>query len=197
MNYLIVDDHPLVFNALKTELGRAHRYLVAGSLEESLVRIDEHPDIDLVIYDLHLPDSRGLQGLTRLRTAAPSLPVIVLSACADNETIEKAWKLGISGFVPKTTAMGGLRKAVELVLAGGTYMPPRITAAPVSRRRRTEALTPREEEILLLLMRGLPNKRIATTLGITTNTVRVHVARILKKTGLHNRTQLVSEFFLQ
>ncbi|MBI3898427.1 MAG: response regulator transcription factor [Gammaproteobacteria bacterium] len=203
MKYLIVDDHPIVLNALQTELGAGNECLLANSLGVSMKLIERHRDIDLIILDLDLPDSHGTEALLRLRGAAPTVPILVLSASNDREEIRQVLDLGACGFVPKTTAISVLRHAIQLVLAGGTYWPTEIVRLD---RRTTEParahgnlgdkLTPRETEILPLIVLGLSNKEIAARLALSGNTVRVHVAHILKKMGVANRTQAAAKLLL-
>ena len=117
--YLIIDDHAVIGKALAATLGAEHRCLLALSLEEGLAHIEQHLDIDLIIYDLNLPDSRGMEGLRRLRQATGSTPVLVYSARANEKEIEQAFKLGVLGFLPKTTAIDKIFHAVEAVLRVG------------------------------------------------------------------------------
>ncbi len=203
MKYLIVDDHPMLVEALKLGLGSTHQYVVAGSLGDALARVKEHSDIDLILYDLDLPDSKGVGGLMRLRTAMPSVPIMVLSASTDRNDIQQASKLGAAGFVSKSTDTDLLIKTIEFVLAGGTYFPTKLngsnngkTAASPCDEPTQNPLTDRQREILTLVAQGLSNKQIAKALAVAENTVRVHVVRILKKIGAHNRAEATSKFLL-
>jgi DNA-binding NarL/FixJ family response regulator len=206
MKYLIVDDHPLVVDALKAELGASNHCLSAGSLQECLALVGEHPDIDLIIYDLNLPDSRGLQGFMRLRAGAQSTPVLVLSGSIEKEEIHQVLTLGAAGYVPKTTAVTVLKQAIQLILDGGIYIPSEFADLKnkknnkaqhfQSQGKRDMPLTPRENEILPLLARGLSNKLIARHLSISEYTVRTHVGHILTKMQVDNRAQVASKLLL-
>ncbi len=201
MKYLIVDDHPLVLKALEAEMGKESHCLLANSLRQSLEHIEGHPDIDLILLDLKLPDSSGTQGLCRLRAAAPATPILILSGNTDPAEIKQVIEFGAAGFVIKSAELTVLRQAMALVLAGGTYIPPEIFGlrAEVSNRsQKNDAiepdLTPREKEILPFLALGHSNKRIAEQLDVSENTIRVHVAHIMKKLDVTNRTQAASRF---
>jgi DNA-binding NarL/FixJ family response regulator len=200
MKYLIVDDHPLILHALAEEFSENAQCVLAKSLQESLRLVEEHSNIDLIILDLGLPDSEGVQGLMDLRSAAPSIPVLVLSGNTDRDEIQKVLEFGASGYITKNTAISVLKQAIQLVLAGGTYVPSEFIANKNIKPRRhvrpdddDAGLTPREKEILSLLALGLSNKSIATQLDLSENTVRIHVTHILKKMGVDNRAQVVSK----
>jgi DNA-binding NarL/FixJ family response regulator len=202
VNILIVDDHPVICNALMAQLGVVNRYLVAVSLRQGLELVAQHPEIDLIIYDLNLPDSCGMEGFLRLRTAACSIPVLVFSACSDKREIEQALKLGACGFVPKSTAVEEFAHAIDVVLKGKTYIPEAIFGWPhpalpamAGRGNFLPQLTAAEREILPLVVDGLSNKAIARLLDRSEHTVRVHLQHILKKAGADNRTQLAARWF--
>jgi DNA-binding NarL/FixJ family response regulator len=142
--------------------------------------------------------------LRRLCNELPQVPVVVLSAAEDSESIRRAIDLGASGFIPKSAASEVMLKAVDLVLAGGVYLPPAIFDAPEKDRgleedlgdesqglrRRVEAiLTARQLDVLSLLGRGASNKEIARELSLSENTVKIHVAAILRGLQVSNRTQ--------
>ncbi len=203
MKYLIVDDHPILLNALAAEMRKESQCLLAASLQQSLAFIDAHPDIDLILFDLCLPDSTGAQGVLRLRAAAPGTPILVLSGNTDAREIKQTMEFGAAGFVIKSTEASVLRQAITLVLAGGTYIPPEIfgpTPASSNHGASKQGLepdfTPREREILPLVAMGLSNRAIAEQLDVSENTVRVHVAHIMQKMDVANRTQLASKFFI-
>ncbi len=200
MKYLIIDDHPLVLDALAAELSAENQCLLARSLGDGLALVKKYPDIDLIIFDLGLPDGRGLEGFMQLRVAAQSMPVLVLSGTTDRAEIEQVLKLGAGGFVSKTTPTAVLKQAIQLVLKGGVYLPPEMVSwrekasqYPKDPEEVAVDLTPREKEIVPLLVLGLSNKVIARQLGLSENTVRAHVASILKKMNLDGRGQVASK----
>ena len=129
-----------------------------------------------------------------LREASPATPIIVVSASEDIEKIDLSIEQGAKGFIPKSADSTLILSAITLVMAGGVYLPPRVTGQTGSNAdtgAQTEAgnLTPREQEVLVYLAQGMSNKRIAELLEMAENTVRVHVASILKRLNVHNRTE--------
>jgi DNA-binding NarL/FixJ family response regulator len=200
MKFLIVDDHPLILSALEKELGSTNECLLAASLQESLVLVDRHRDLDLIIFDPGLPDNHAAEGLMRLRLAAPAVPLLVLSGNTEPREIQNALELGAAGFVPKTIGQRVLKQAIELIMAGGVYVPPELAGlkkrtqrAQTTGKNVTMKMTPREKQVVPLLTLGYSNKAIASELGISENTARVHVARILKKLNAFSRTQAVAK----
>lgn len=126
MKVLVIDDHPLVSEALRnviTALDRRAQILDAGSGEEGLVRAREHPDIDLVVLDLMLPGMNGMTVLSELRREFIALPVLVLSSAAERETVERAIRRGASGFITKSTSKASMTDAIVKVLAGEIVVP--------------------------------------------------------------------------
>lgn len=172
---------------------RFDRTLDCGSLEAALVHArDAGPDLGLIVLDLGLPDTTGLEGLDRLVEGCPSVPVIVVSGGDDKPVIEAALARGARGYVPKNSSAPAFRAAVEAVLRGERYVPPHVLGAASAGAPRADAaerLTPRQEDVLLLLAQGLANKEIARELDMSPATVRVHVTALFKALGVENRTQ--------
>ena len=156
---------------------------------------------DLALLDLGLPDCAGPDGLARLREARPDLPVVVVSATSDPDTILEALDLGAMGFIPKTSTRDVLLNAVRLVASGGIYVPVEALrargekaggGAPGTGAARSAAelgLTGRQRDVLVLLLKGLPNKLIARKLDLAENTVKVHVRAVLQALDVSTRTQ--------
>lgn len=209
MKVLIADDHELVRQGLRqslAELPYALDVIEARDAGEVLAAVEAVLDLDLVILDLRMPGSHDMDLLSRVCRRIPEVPVLVLSAAEDGRTMQRSVQLGASGFIPKSAASEVLLKAVDLVLAGGVYLPRSLlhsgsvagesaqfsapgTGAEVLRRRVEECLTGRQIEVLRMLGHGLPNKEIARELELSENTVKIHVAAILKGLDLANRTQ--------
>jgi DNA-binding NarL/FixJ family response regulator len=206
---LVVDDHPLIREALRQvlqALDRAVDLLEAQTCEEALDLTRGHPDISLVLLDLTLPGPDGFEALRRLREAFPAMPVVVLSASDQPETVMRAIEGGAMGYIPKTSSSQVLLNALRLVLSGAVYLPPEILhkerdiapaapAPPVSpaelREPRAIGLTARQAQVLALLVQGKPNKLICRDLNLAEGTVKIHVTAILKTLGVMNRTQAV------
>jgi DNA-binding NarL/FixJ family response regulator len=213
MKILVVDDHPLVRDALRENLRQLEHgveVLEACSSEEALALAGQHSDLDLVLLDLHLPDARGSSALIALRERHPEIPVVVLSAQSDRGTVLEALDKGAMGFVPKTAGTQVILGALRLVLSGGIYLPTEVLSAspaganagnrfepaePDSMRLAKKpvdlGLTPRQAQILALLVQGKPNKIISRELGLAESTVKIHITSILRALNVSNRVQAV------
>lgn len=198
---LIVDDHPLFRTALRQAALTAMPDVAvseAVDLAGALQHLGTPPDTDLVLLDLHLPDSRGLTGLVAVRGQFPAVAVLVISAQDDPRIVRRTLNFGASGFVPKSAAPQDIAAAIRAVLDCGEWVPPRLAAAvaeaatdPVDAElaARLSALTEQQFRVLSLLAQGLLNKQIADRLSIQERTVKAHVSAIFEKLGARNRTQ--------
>jgi DNA-binding NarL/FixJ family response regulator len=197
MRILVVDDHPLMAEALGTAmrtLERATDVETAGNLRSAIARAAE-TSFDLCLLDLGLPDCSGLQALERMRESLPALPVVVVSGSDDTSHVLKALDLGAMGYIPKTSPRDVLLGAVRLVASGGIYVPVQALTAREAAVAAPAAPQPdlgmsaRQREVLDLLLKGLPNKLIARKLDISENTAKIHVSAVLRALGVASRTQ--------
>jgi len=200
---LIIDDHPLFCDALSITLravAGVAQVETVDRLETALARLELSPTPDIVVLDLNLPDVTGLDGLIRLKAAAGSAPVLVVSSLADNRVIAAVFQAGAAGFVPKHARREVFRAAFEAVRAGGIYqpegyVPPDDEDGPVTSREQALArlalLTRQQAKILQLICEGRLNKQIAYDLSIAETTVKAHVTAIMRKLGVQSRTQAV------
>jgi len=205
MKILIVDDHLLFREGLKLILSRLDAPIVtleAGTLEDAIALARGHEDIDIVLFDLGLPGTHGLDALTRFRLACDTLPVVVLSGQEDQQTVLEALQCGAMGFVPKTTSADVLRAALEIVLCRGVYVPPAALGAllpplPATRspgKRLSElGLTERQVQVFRLIVQGKTNKAIAKALAISESTIKQHVKPILRILGVTSRVGAILE----
>lgn len=197
MKFLIADDHEMVRLALRVALGPLGPdagFVEAATAEAALAAADAHADLDLALVDIQMPGMGGLEGVRRLRAAHPELPIIACSAAEDPALVRSLLALGVSGFIPKSDPTPVIQQAVRLVLAGGSYVPPRLLgAAPAAPEPPAQlaALTPRQHDVLRLLAEGKPNKLIARDLDISEATVKVHVLAVFRALGARNRTEAV------
>ena len=132
MKILIVDDHALIRDALQGVLKKLQRGVVVLEAADSRQAFDiiaGNTDIDLILLDLTLPDRDGLLVLAELRERYPDIGVVVLSALQDHVNVTKVLDLGASGFIPKSAPPKVMRTALQLIFAGGVYIPPEILAA--------------------------------------------------------------------
>ncbi len=208
MKFLIVDDHALIREAMRSVLlglRSDSSVLEAADAQTALQTLQRHSDTDLVLLDLHLPDLDGLQVLSLVAERHPAIAVVMLSGDKDQATMRKALELGAQGFIPKAETREVLTSALALVLAGGVYVPPAaLRGAPASTAPapaiaslsiRPDAaslgLTDRQLEVLTLLMQGKNNKLICRALDLAEPTVKNHVSAILKALGVSSRTEAV------
>lgn len=192
MKFLIVDDHALFRHGLLLLLARLpgdHQFLEAEDCGAALALAAVHADIDLVVLDLALPGMNGLDGLQRLRQLRPDTPVVLLSANESSQIIVDSLRRGARGFIPKSLRPDVMATALQVVLAGGTYVPSLGAARRAPPTDASPVLTARQREVLALLVQDRSNKEIAEALGMRVNTVRVHVAAILKVLGVDNRNE--------
>jgi DNA-binding NarL/FixJ family response regulator len=209
MKILVVDDHVLIRDALRGMLygltGETTVILEAPDSRTALRQLDQHRDVELVLLDLGLPDRDGLDVLQELGARWPTVPVVVLSAFHAREKVSKALDLGAVGFIPKSARREVMCSALNLVFAGGIYVPPEIlerrdvsdamATFPPDPAPQTGAaalrLTERQSEVLALMMEGTSNKQIGRTLGLAESTVKIHVSAILRALKVSNRTEAV------
>ncbi len=196
--FLVADDHPLFRGALKNALSGMDgdcEILETGDFDGVKKLADR--GVDLVLLDLSMPGVSGLSGLITLRGMHPTVPVAVVSAHDDPETIRRALDLGASGFIPKSAGMDEIRRAVGVILDGGVYTPENVDlgleADPeiADLIRRLQMLTPQQTRVLGMLAEGLLNKQIAYELGVSEATIKAHVSAVLQKLGVDSRTQAV------
>lgn len=193
MRILLIDDHPLFrsgISAILCELDETVQTTEVNSCEEAFGVVTDDSRFALILLDLNLPGMDGMTGLSKLRDAAPATPIVVLSASENTAKIRQAINAGAKGYIPKSANREIILNALRLVLSGGVYLPVTIMEVPIPTDTSDEQpLTPRQRDVLRWLARGKSNKEIAILLGMAENTVRVHVAAILKYLGVKNRTE--------
>jgi DNA-binding NarL/FixJ family response regulator len=198
--FVIADDHPLFRGALKQALSGlddAVEIFEAGDFETTKKLVTGKADLDLLLLDLAMPGASGLSGLVALRGVHADVPVIVVSAHDDAETIRRSLELGASGFISKSASMEDIRAAVSAVLAGDIATPAGLDLGIehdpeiANLIKRLQSLTPQQTRVLGMLAAGLLNKQIAYELSVSEATIKAHVSAILQKLGVDNRTQAV------
>lgn len=209
LKILVVDDHPLIREAVRNVLGRLGETIVvleAAHCECALRLADEHPDLDLILLDLGLPGMGGMDALGILRERHPAVPVVVLSASDDRDTVVEALDRGAMGFILKSSSNEVMLNALRLVLSGGVYLPSKVfisdrstaasampaVAADITPMPVTGlGITERQLQVLALMVQGKPNKLICRELDLAESTIKFHVSAILKALNVTNRTQAV------
>src|SRR3954465_15034476 len=201
MKILVVDDHALIREALRgvlQELKPEAGVIDASSCREALELAQANAaELDLVLLDLGLPDGDGFDTLGELRKLYPAVAIVVLSAAKDRDSVTKALDLGALGFIPKSASRAVMVSALQLVFAGGIYVPPEILqkrmSSPVSAPMSPSelGLTERQIDVLALMMQGKSNKAVCRELDLAEATVKNHVTAILRALKVTNRTEAV------
>ncbi len=195
---LVVDDHPVVREGLVAMLGTEPAFDVVGEAangdEAASAAANLRPDV--VLMDIELPPTDGIEATAAVLEACPSARVIVFTAFDSEERIVNALRAGAQGYLLKGVPREELFAAIRTVSAGGTTLQPEV-AAKLARRvamgePRAPQLTPRQLEVLRLLSRGAANKEIARALGVGERTVKYHLAGIFERLDVGNRTEAVT-----
>lgn len=198
---IVADDHPLFRTAIKEALEADQgetRFLEASSFESLQELVDHNRDVDLVLLDLHMPGVSGFAGLVYLCKKYPSVPVVIISANEDPVVIQRALQHGAAGFIPKSSSIDTITRAIACVLMGEIWTPestlsnlPGNNVSELELAERMAQLTPQQFKVLMMMSQGLLNKQIAFELKVSEATVKAHVTAIMNKLGVNNRTQAV------
>jgi DNA-binding NarL/FixJ family response regulator len=188
---LVVDDHPVVRQGLRTFLDlQADLSVVgeAGSAAECVAQAKElRPDV--VLLDLKMPDGDGVQALHDLRAAGLDTRVLVVTSFTEPDSVLPAVRAGASGYVYKDVDPPALAAAVRAVHAGHVLLHPEVARLLTKPEPTPVRLTARERQVLTELARGRSNREIARALGLAEKTVKTHVSALFGKLGVQDRTQ--------
>jgi DNA-binding NarL/FixJ family response regulator len=195
---LIVDDHPVVHDGVRSALSRTTDLKLVESAEtipQAIAALAAHR-FDVALLDIRLQGADGLSSIAALLGAQPSLKVIMFSAYDLDEYVFGAIRAGARGYLLKGSPATEMIDAIRRVHAGSSYLSPRLSTKLVdsmqTRSRGSRLLTPRELTVLRLVAAGLPNRAIAESLAISERTVKFHVTALLNKLGADNRAQAVA-----
>ncbi len=203
LKLLVVDDHELVRDGLVRLLAKVEAKVgvfAAADFESALTILENEAEFDLLVLDLALPGIDGFAGLDILRRRYPAMPVIVVSAYDDIPNVNRALKLGASGFIPKGFSGEQTLAAVKQVLAGNIFRPGSSSQAalddviplpPVTKGvpPAEVGLTDRQTQVLALMVRGMSNREIGEQLNLTEGTVKIHATAVFKTLNVNSRTQ--------
>lgn len=209
MQFLIVDDHSIVTMALDMLLkdfdGQDNSVYTANSKDEALALADQYGDTaDLMILDLSMPGVEGTSLMETIVERHPTMKILVMSGLTDQHSIMKVLQMGAAGFIPKSLDAALLTAAIRFVLNGGVYIPVKLlaeaqrTSLLTSRDTQrpnieTVHLTERQKDVLALLAKGAPIKRICKELNLSEGTVKTHVTAIYRAFNATNRTEALLE----
>lgn len=209
MQFLIVDDHSIVTMALGMLLkdfdGQDNSVYTANSKDEALALADQYGDTaDLMILDLSMPGVEGTSLMETIVERHPTMKILVMSGLTDQHSIVKVLQMGAAGFIPKSLDAALLTAAIRFVLNGGVYIPVKLLAEAQRtslltnrdmQRPNVETvhLTERQKDVLALLAKGAPIKRICKELNLSEGTVKTHVTAIYRAFNATNRTEALLE----
>lgn len=195
---LVVDDHPVVRQGLRSFLASRAGIEVVGEAADGAAAVEEAARLrpHVVLLDLAMPGGGGLAAIGPIRRGGAGPAVLVLTSFAGEDQVVPAVQAGASGYLLKDVSPADLEAAIRTLHAGGSLLDPHVVgavmgelASPRSRPAGLEALTPREREVLALLGEGLSNRDVAARLVVSEKTVKTHVSAVLSKLGLADRTQ--------
>jgi DNA-binding NarL/FixJ family response regulator len=199
---LIVDDHPVTREGLRTALEHSEDAVVvigeASSGEEAIERARElKPDV--VFMDVRMPGMDGIEATRRIRQAAPTTKVILITIDESREAISEAIQAGVSGYLLKDATADALVDAARNAIEGNAVIHPQLTKTFIEEAHmgdpdgpKTTPLSKREREILQKVADGATTRQVATDLGISPHTVKTHLERIFEKLGANDRAQAVA-----
>ena len=198
---LIADDHAIVRTGLRAVLKSEPTLELVGEATggfEAIELVDKtHPDI--LILDLSMPDLDGIAVTKQIKPLYPDLRILILTVHEDEALLREAIKAGTSGYILKRAAEAELIAAIRIIMRGDLYVEPSMVRALLSdslkpaieQREVVEPLTPREKEVLQLIVQGYTNRQIGEELNISMRTVEGHRSNLVEKLGLHSRVELV------
>jgi len=190
---LLVDDHALYRSGLKLVLNQLIEkitWLESSSGEQALHCAKHSGDIDLILLDLILPGTTGLQTLRQLNQLLPTTPIVIISSSEKEENINTSIIAGAQGYLLKTYNNQQILTAIKSILRGNIHIPlPSSQQSAISEYPQKLKLTERQQEVLKLMVQGHSNKEIANSLAIAVNTAGIHVSAILKEFNANNRTE--------
>jgi DNA-binding NarL/FixJ family response regulator len=213
MKILLVDDHVLFREGialLLRSLVADDELYQAGRCDDALALLSQHSGIELVLMDINLPGTSGINAIAMIRAQFPLIAVVGLSSSDDKQTILDTIDAGAMGFIPKSASSAVLHAALQLVLSKGIYIPPEaflrdrnlVGLAPPrmladraggSNAMTTSALglTSRQSQVLFLILQGKSAKAICRELSLSSGTVKIHTSAALRALNVTTRTQAV------
>jgi DNA-binding NarL/FixJ family response regulator len=207
---LIADDHPLFRDALERAVRIALPQATLHSavdVHQLLELIEQFPEAELLLLDLHMPGAPGYTALAHIRGQYPGLPIIVISAHEEASVARRSLAYGAAAYIPKSTSAADIVAAIHSVLDGDVWLPEtwlgsdvQLQPREVAAAARIATLTPQQFRVLAMLAEGKLNKQMAWELGVSEATIKAHMTAVMRKLGVNNRTQaalIASELALE
>lgn len=190
---LIVDDHALVREGVRSLLN-TEEFRVVGEAGDGAEAVATYKALkpDLVLMDMQMPKKNGLEASKEILEIDAEARIVILSVDLSESDLMRAVDMSVKGYLLKTSSGEALNQSLKQVLSGESVFPSDALIKGMANRYQTQevGLTPREEELLRYIAKGLSNKGIARELDVTEGTIKVHIKAILKKLEMDNRTQV-------
>ena len=211
ISLLIVDDHPMVREGLANMLDDSEEITVAGSCGNSSEALEKAQALapDIILMDIKMEGVNGIESARQILARNPDIKIIFLTVFEDTESIRLALQAGASGYILKHVSRQNLIDTIKRVHGGETIIDQSVfrqivndytrlskkhtEIKPLKKDEEPVELTPREQEILRHLVRGLTNKEISSATNLAVDTVKTHLRHIFRKLGVKNRSQAISE----
>jgi two-component system, NarL family, response regulator DevR len=196
---LIIDDHEMVREGLKTILAPEPDFEVVGEsgTADRLVEMVERAQPNIVLLDARLPGLSGPDACRRLRAAQPDVPVLIVTTFTDDDLVDDCIRAGAKGYVVKDVERFDLKRSIRAVVRGESVISPSVAGGILERTRsqsgasagRRPALNSSQFEILRLVSEGFSNREIAAKINLSENTVKSHLQEIFRKLEVRNRVE--------
>jgi DNA-binding NarL/FixJ family response regulator len=199
MKILMADDHGLFRDGMRyvlQQLSDGLELLESDSFQSALTLADQHPDLAMVLLDLHMPGSDGIKSVDYFHQRFPDVPVVVISGDESSANIKMAMRFGAAGYISKVSSAQLMLEALSHVLSGGVYFPGEIMPDQhgILYDKNSQfgyKLTLRQLEVLQHICAGLSNKEIAKTMNLADGTVKVHVSAVYQALQVSSRMEAV------
>ena len=212
IKFLIADDHELFLQGLEFILKREYptaEITLTDSYTGIFDILENRQDFDLILTDLAMPGANWREAIAKMHELCPETPIIIISAVFEPEILQETYNLGVSGYVSKSFSNSLILSAINLVMAGGMYIPPEVMKMSIKSSSESvrdlirdlekpravngsnHGLTPRQTEVLECLAEGLSNKQIAYKLDVSEGTVKIHITLLMRTLEVTNRTAAV------
>ncbi len=197
MKILVADDHALFRQGMTyilNEMDPGSTIVEASTSNQAIQLAKKNPNLALTLMDLSMPDMDGIDAMRVIQASVPTVPVIILTASESLMDMKQALDAGAMGYVPKSVTASIMTSAIKLVLSGGIYIPPALVQGSHNTDTNLKThikFTPRQTDVLRLLLDGQSNKQAARFLNLSEATVKAHIAAIFKELNVNNRTQAV------
>jgi DNA-binding NarL/FixJ family response regulator len=193
ISVLLVDDHALVRRGFRRIIEDEQHICVIGEANDGdeAVRLAEELRPQVIVMDCALPGMNGLEATRRILAFAPKTAVLMLSMHSEETWVHQALAAGARGYILKNILDMELVSAIERVAAGHIVIAPQVSPPEPLKGERNSGLSPRQLEVLQLIVNGQSIKEIASQLGLSSNTVAVHRANIMETLGIHKTAELV------